>query len=129
MSIIDPNSKKPTGKSKKTGQFVAGNTFGFKKGKSGNPNGAPRKDEVLKALDAALGDVPRALLFKVLDQAANGTRHFKSKTPIAKAINRMGPMDVIKIATYLDEQHNGKAKQTTALEGAVIVLSEDADRL
>jgi len=111
------------------GRFVAGNSYGFKPGESGNPKGRPSKAAVLKALDKELGDVPRQVLFQVLDQATTGKRHFPAASPIGKAINRMGVKDFITIATYLDEQSNGKAKITTELEGAVIMLSSVADEL
>ena len=48
---------------------------------------------------------------------------------IGKAIKRMSGKDFITIATYLDEQANGKAKATTAIEGAVIMLTDTADKL
>ena len=127
MSIIDKENLE--GQRDNKGRFVAGNQYGFKKGQSGNPNGRPTKAAVLKELDKDLGDVPRQILFQVLDQAANGTRHFKADSPIGKAIKRMGVKDFITIATYLDEQSNGKAKATTELEGAVIMLSSVADEL
>lgn len=111
------------------GRFVAGNRYGFKKGVSGNPDGRPPKNALLKEIDTELGEIPRETLYKVLDQATNGTRHFKAKSAVGKAINRMSMYEVIQISTYLDEQSNGKAKARTEIEGAVILLSEDADRL
>lgn len=130
MSIINKgNQKDDDGKDPKTGRFVAGNKYGFKPGQSGNPKGRPPKKAILKELDKNLGDVPRQVLYQVLDQAANGTRHFGASSPIGKAIKRMGVKDFITIATYLDEQANGKAKATTELEGALIVLSDTADQL
>ena len=113
----------------KNGQFVAGNMYTFKKGKSGNPKGRPPKSAVLKELDEKLGAVPRETLFKILDQAINNTKHFKARAPISKAIEQMGVHDIIKISTYLDEQSNGKAKTTAEVEGAVIMLSRLADEL
>jgi len=126
MSIINNTNRQD--KDAK-GRFVQGNQFGFKKGQSGNPNGRPKKAAVLKELDKELGDVPRTILFQVLDQAANGTNHFQASTPMGKAVRRMGVKDFIAIATYLDEQSNGKAKATTEIEGAVIMLAPVADEL
>ena len=129
MSDIDKKYQPDEGRDDRSGRFVAGNRYGFKKGKSGNPRGRPPKSAVLKELDDNLGEVPREVLYKVLDQAANGREHFKAKSAIGKAIKRMGVRDFITIATYLDEQANGKAKATAEIEGAVIMLSETADSL
>ena len=41
----------------------------------------------------------------------------------------MGVKDFISIATYLDEQSNGKAKLKAEIEGAVIMLPGVADEL
>lgn len=129
MSIINEDNQKEEGRDEKTGRFVAGNRYGFPKGVSGNPDGRPPKSSILKELDAKLGEVPREILYKALDQATTGRQHFAATSPIGKAIKRMSVKDFITIATYLDEQSNGKAKATTALEGAVIMLSDTADKL
>ena len=129
MSIINDKNQKEEGRDDRTGRFVAGNRYGFKRGTSGNPNGRPPKSAILKELDNNLGEVPREILYKALDQATTCRRHFKAESPIGKAIKRMSVKDFITIATYLDEQANGRAKATTALEGAVITLTSTADKL
>ena len=122
-------TKKGSDQNKNTGQFVAGNKYRFKAGKSGNPKGRAVKAEILKEIDANLGSIPRETLFMILDQLQGGTVHFAKTTAIGAALPLVSVADIIKIAVYLDEQANGKAKIVSELSAAVIVLSEDADRV
>ena len=122
-------TKKGSDKNENTGQFVAGNKYRFKAGKSGNPKGRAVKAEILKEIDANLGSIPRETLFMILDQLQGGIVHFAKTTAIGAALPLVSVADIIKIAVYLDEQANGKAKIVSELSAAVIVLSEDADRV
>lgn len=71
----------------------------FKKGESGNLKGRPKKDERLKELTEMFGAMPREQLLKMVTN------------------NSIKPETRARILMYLDEQFNGKARQSVAIGG------------
>lgn len=71
----------------------------FKKGQSGNPGGVSKVDKALREMRDTHGHMPRAKLFGILDDP---------KVSIANKI---------RVAVYLDEQMNGKPRQSISIGG------------
>jgi len=129
VSLIDPKNQEPSKARDDQGQFAEGNAYAFRPGVSGNPKGRPPKTEILKALDANWGAFPREALYQIMIATMTGeTLKSENGEPI-EIIGQMKAETFAKIMIYLDEQANGKAKQSVGVEGLKIVLPDFANDL
>lgn len=112
----------------------------FVKGQSGNPKGAPKKEQTLSKI---LEKEVNRLVSEVKDKDGNVIEKVKGKKCIAKAycdiaFNKKYPVQIrLKALELITERIDGKARQNVSVEGEVKttkqtpfdVISENLDKL
>lgn len=101
--------------------FEKGNTYGFKKGESGNPDGRPKgalsiKDTMRKYLDMKVKDIDPALVQQIAGKSKEFSKKYGNKTLREAMVIAYARKALAGDWTYL-EHLEGKAPQTLNVGG------------
>jgi len=101
--------------------FEKGNTYGFKKGESGNPDGRPKgslsiKDTMRKYLDMKVKDIDPALVQQIAGKSKEFSKKYGNKTLRDAMVIAYARKALAGDWTYL-EHLEGKAPQSINIGG------------